>query len=106
MKAIEELEKLVEGLLQRIENGHPQSIGAIHNVRMVQYGIEEVPRYRASLHALLPRLRTEERDGKREAFVKGWVCHHSLVYTTLVNAKERRDAVEWAAREYPDDKEA
>lgn len=74
-QAIEELEKLVEDLLHRIENGHTQSIGAIHNVRMVQYGVEEVPRYRECLHAILPRLRAEVRErpvgaGRTEAEVR------------------------------------
>jgi hypothetical protein len=99
MKVIEELEKLVEELLQRIENGHPQSIGAIHNVRMVQYGIEEVPRYRASLHALLPRLRTEERDKLRAAFADG--CHWAMVIMSDRTDKHLHDIETEAERRWP-----
>jgi hypothetical protein len=44
---------LVEQLLNRIENGQRQSIGSLDNVRLVQFGIDEIARYRAELDTLM-----------------------------------------------------
>ncbi len=47
------LRVLLEDLLGRIESGHKQSIGSIDNVRMVQFGTDELARYRSELAAAL-----------------------------------------------------
>ncbi len=49
---LRELARLFDRLLDRIAAGHRQSIGSIDNVRMVQFGVQEIETYRELLAGL------------------------------------------------------